>query len=150
ADGPPIMLVNGRRTSGFREIRGIPSEAIERIETFPEEVALQYGYRADQRVVNFVLKADFRSLTAELQGRGLTRGGRTSSEIESNVLRISGGNRWSMELDHERSTPLFESERDLIRDPGSTPYDLIGNVSGLPLGAEIDPALSAGVGSTVR
>ena len=121
ADGQPVMLVNGRRTSGFQEIRGIPSEAIERIETFPEEVALQYGYRADQRVVNFVLKAAFRSVTLELQGRAPVQGGRTTTEVESNILRIAGSNRWSLDVEHETSTPLFESERDIVREPAGDP-----------------------------
>ncbi|GAA0869216.1 hypothetical protein GCM10009116_10520 [Brevundimonas basaltis] len=144
--GQPVMLVNGRRISGFREIAGIPPEAIERVDILPEEVALEYGYRADQRVVNFVLKANFRSITAQVEGRVPTAGGRTVNELETNLLRISGAQRWSMELEYERATPLFESERDLIRDPGSTPYDLTGNISGLPFGDEIDPALSGQVG----
>ena len=144
--GQPVMLVNGRRISGFREIRSLPPEAIERVDILPEEVALDYGYRADQRVVNFVLKSNFRSITAQLEGGTPTAGGRTSTEIDANVLRISGADRWSLELEHERTTPLFESERDLIRDAGSTPYDLIGNISGIPFGTEIDPALSGLVG----
>ena len=53
--GPPITLVNGRRISGFQEIQGIPPEAIERVDILPEEVAVEYGYRPEQRVVNFVL-----------------------------------------------------------------------------------------------
>ncbi|MDO9587024.1 MAG: TonB-dependent receptor plug domain-containing protein [Brevundimonas sp.] len=124
ADGQPVLLVNGRRISGFREIQGIPPEAIERMEILPEEVALEYGYRADQRVVNFVLKNDFRSLTAELSGRGPTQGGRTTTEIKGNNLNISGPTRWSMDAEHERSSPLYESERDIVRervtgDPGT-------------------------------
>ena len=149
ADGQPVLLVNGRRISGFREIRGIPPEAIERMEILPEEVALEYGYRADQRVVNFVLKNDFRSVTTEVTGRAPVQGGRTTAEIKGNVLNISGPTRWSMDAEHERSSPLFESERNIIRDPGSTPFDLIGNVSGIPFGTEIDPVLSAQVGGTV-
>ena len=149
ADGQPVLLVNGRRTSGFQEIQGIPSEAIERVDILPEEVALEYGYRADQRVVNFVLKSQFRSISGELSGRGPTQGGRTTSEIEGNILRIAGPSRWSMDAEHERSSPLFESERDINRVPGSTPFDRIGNISGTPFGTEIDPALSTQVGSVV-
>lgn len=155
--GQPVMLVNGRRISGFREISSIPPEAIERVDILPEEVALEYGYRADQRVVNFVLKNNFRSITTEVEGRVPTAGGRTVSELDANLLRISGAQRWSMELEYERATPLFESERDLMREAGSTPYDLIGNIVGIPtqaeidagLGGEIDPALSGLVGSRV-
>lgn len=146
--GQPVLLVNGRRTSGFQEIRGIPPEAIERVDILPEEVALEYGYRADQRVVNFVLKSAFRSITGQLEGRVATAGGRTSTELDSNALRISGGERWSMDLEVKRSTPLYESERNLRRDPGSSPFDLTGNISGIPYGDEIDPALSLLVGTT--
>jgi hypothetical protein len=146
--GQPIMLVNGRRISGFREIQGIPPEAIERVDILPEEVALEYGYRADQRVVNFVLKSNFRSVTAQIEGRVPTAGGRTTTGLDANLLRISGAQRWSMELEYDRSTPLFESERDLIREPGSAPFDPNGD-----LGAyrTLMPATeSSEVGGTVK
>src|SRR6478672_8366783 len=55
----PILLLNGQRISSFREVRDIPPEAIERLEILPEEVALKYGYSADQRVVNIVLRQRF-------------------------------------------------------------------------------------------
>ncbi|HYC66751.1 TonB-dependent receptor plug domain-containing protein [Brevundimonas sp.] len=156
--GQPVMLVNGRRISGFREIRNLPPEAIERVDILPEEVALEYGYRADQRVVNFVLKSNFRSITTQVEGRVPTAGGRTTTGLDANVLRISGAQRWSMELEYDQSTPLFESERDLNRAAGSTPFDLTGNVSGALIPgaaapdywAEIDPALSGLVGETAR
>lgn len=123
ADGQPVFLVNGRRISGFREIQGVPPEAIERVDILPEEVALEYGYAADQRVVNFVLKSNFRSLTGELAGRMPTQGGRTTTELKGNALTISGPIRWSVDAEHDRSSPLYESERDIVRDPGATPFD---------------------------
>ncbi|HRL06828.1 MAG TPA: TonB-dependent receptor [Brevundimonas diminuta] len=144
--GSPVFLVNGRRISGFREIRGIPPEAIERTEILPEETALSYGYSADQRVVNFVLKADFRSVTMQASARRPDQGGRTMTDLESNILRISGKQRWTLDLEYERDTPLFETERNIVRD--GTPYDLMGNVTA-PGGGEIDPALSALLGQSV-
>ena len=123
ADGPPVFLVNGRRISGFREIQGVPPEAIERVDILPEEVALEYGYAADQRVVNFVLRSNFRSTTTELAGRLPVQGGRTTTEIKGNLLHISGPTRWSVDAEHERSSPLFESERDIVRDAGATVFD---------------------------
>ena len=104
-------------------------------------MAVQFGYRPEQRVVNFVLKSDFRSTTFELTGRVPTQGGRTTYEAEADLLRIAGSNRWSMDLEYERSSPLYESERDIRRDPGAQPFDLIGNVSADPFGDDIDPAL---------
>lgn len=121
--GAPVFLVNGRRISGFQEIRGIPPEAIERTEILPEETALSYGYSADQRVVNFVLKANFRSLTMQASVRRPDQGGRTVSDLESNILRIAGKQRTTLDLEYENDTPLFETERDIQREDGdSTAY----------------------------
>src|SRR5690349_13223406 len=69
SSGRPITLLNGRRISGFREIRDLPPEAIERMEILPEEVALKYGYSADQRVINIVLRRRFNSTNVEARGR---------------------------------------------------------------------------------
>ena len=116
--GSPVFLVNGRRISGFQEIRGIPPEAIERTEILPEETALSYGYSADQRVVNFVLKANFRSLTMQASVRRPDEGGRTVSDLESNILRISRKQRTTLDLEYENDSPLFETERDIQREDG--------------------------------
>ena len=72
--GRPILLLNGQRISGFRELRDLPPEAIERMEILPEEVALKYGYAADQRVVNIVLRRRFNSTNGEVRGRLATEG----------------------------------------------------------------------------
>ncbi|MGA0543912.1 TonB-dependent receptor [Brevundimonas sp. VNH65] len=149
SDAGPVVLLNGRRTTGFQEIRGIPFEAIERTEILPEEVALTYGYSADQRVVNIVLRDTFRQGSVAIQTRGPAQGGRLTSEIDGNFFRIQGADRWNLDLEYERADALFESDRDIVRDPGSQPFDLTGNLRGVPNGAEIDPALSALVGSPV-
>src|SRR3546814_1303682 len=72
--------LNGRRISGFGAVRNIPPEAIAKVEIFPEEVALQYGYSATERVVNFVLKPDFRQVSAEAEAGVPTQGGQFKSE----------------------------------------------------------------------
>jgi len=149
ADAGPIVLLNGRRTTGFQEIRGIPFEAIERTEILPEEVALTYGFSADQRVVNIVLRDTFRQGSASVQARGPSQGGRIAGEIDANFFQIRGSDRWNLDVEHERATALFESERDIVRDPGNQPFDLVGNLRGLTNGAEIDPRLSAQAGSRV-
>lgn len=149
SDAGPVVLLNGRRTTGFQEIRGIPFEAIERTEILPEEVALTYGYSADQRVVNIVLRDAFRQGSVALQTRGPAQGGRLTSEIDGNFFRIQGADRWNLDLEYERADALFESDRDIVRDPGGQPFDLTGNLRGVPNGAEIDPALSALAGSRV-
>jgi hypothetical protein len=117
-DGGPVLLLNGRRISGFSEIRDIPPEAIERVDILPEEVALRYGYRADQRVVNFVLRPRFRAVTGEVEGGIATAGGRESYEVDANFLRLNRAGRFNIDLNYERSAALLESERGIIQaDP---------------------------------
>ena len=146
--GRPAVLLNGKRISGFREIRQYPPEAIARVDVLPEEVALKYGFRADQRVVNIVLRERFRALTAELEAGAATDGGRPRGEAEANYLRIREGRRWNIDIEIEHDAALFESEREIL-PTGSTDSDVIGNVTALTPGGEIDPALSALAGETV-
>jgi hypothetical protein len=147
-DGQPVMLVNGRRISGMQEIRDIPPEAIERFEILPEEVSLTYGYRADQRVVNIVLRRRFRALTNEVGVKAATAGDRNSGDVQSTLFRVQGDQRWLFNGKISHDTPLFETDRDVVRAPSGSPYDLTGNVTGFN-GQPIDPALSALVGSDV-
>ncbi|HEX8263217.1 MAG TPA: TonB-dependent receptor, partial [Allosphingosinicella sp.] len=113
--GRPVILLNGRRISGFAEIRDIPPEAIVRIDVMPEEVALKYGYRADQRVVNFVLRRRFDAYTTEVQGGLATAGGRESYGAELNYLQINRAGRINLGAEYRRAEPLFESERDIVQ-----------------------------------
>jgi len=114
--GRPIILVNGRRIGGFGEVRNLPPEAIAKVEIFPEEVALQYGYAADDRVVNLVLKPNFRQLAFEAEGGIPTEGGRFQSEIEPSFLLIGKNGRINLNAGWEHATMLRESERDLRYD----------------------------------
>lgn len=116
--GQPVVLVNGRRVSGFGEIRNLPPEAIQRVEVFPEEVALDYGYPADQRVINFVLKDNFSSLSAEIEAGVATDGGRNQQELDTTLVRISGRSRFNITAEYNRATPLTEAERDIIQSSG--------------------------------
>ena len=114
-EGRPVVLLNGQRISGFSEIRNIPPEAIQRVDILPEEVALKYGYRADQRVVNFVTRRRFRAVTGELEYGLATDGGRDRQEADFNILRIDRSGRWNIDAEYEHSAPLLESERDIIQ-----------------------------------
>ncbi|HEY0622878.1 TonB-dependent receptor [Sphingomonas sp.] len=147
--GPPVLLLSGRPISGMAEIRGIPPEAIERIDILPEEAALKLGYRADQRVVNFVLRRRFRAITAEADASFATAGGRDGQEFDFGLLRINRDGRINIEVEYERESRLLESDRDIITEALSSPFDRIGNIRGLLPNGEIDPALSALAGTLV-
>jgi hypothetical protein len=113
----PVLLLNGKRISGFRELRDIPAEAISRVEILPEEVALKYGYRADQKVVNFVLRERFRSTSVRVQGATPTEGGNVSGLADVTRLMLGGDKRTTINLHAEGNSALRESERDIDFEP---------------------------------
>src|SRR5438874_6950124 len=83
----PLVLLNGRRVSSYRELRDIPIEAVSRVDILPEEVALKYGYPPDQKVVNVVLQNHFAENVAEVAANtasheGFTGGGADLTSIQ--------------------------------------------------------------------
>jgi hypothetical protein len=128
--GRPVLLLNGQRISGFRELRDIPTEAIERVEILPEEVALKYGYRADQKVVNIVLRQRFRSTAVQVAGTTATDGGYFGGTGDITRLQINRNGRTTYNLHAEGNGMLTEKERDIL-------------VETLPDGATADQALAA-------
>src|SRR5205085_2358211 len=109
----PVLLLNGQRISGFRELRDIPTEAIQRVEILPEEVALKYGYRADQKVVNIVLRQRFRSTVAQVGAGGATDGGYANGAADVTRLMIQRNGRTQFNLHAEGNTMLTEAERNI-------------------------------------
>ena len=145
----PVVLLDGQRISGFQEIRDIPTEAILRVDILPEEVALKYGYSANQKVVNFVLRKRFRAITGELTGGLSTRGDGESGKAEADLLHIRNGQRLNVDVTYQTSAELKESQRDIVSSAQGRPYDFVGNVTAPVQGAEIDPALNALAGTSV-
>lgn len=134
--GGPVLLINGRRISGFQEIQGIPPEAIERFQVLPEEVALSYGYKADQRVVNIILKKNYAALMTQAAATVATDGGRVAPNAGGNRVGINGDRRWNLDVQFSHDPYLLEKDRDIVRSPNGQPFDLVGNVAGVG-GAEI-------------
>ncbi len=113
-NGPPVVLVNGKRVSGFAEIRDLPSEAIQRVEVLPEDVALSFGFTADQRVINFILKDDFQAFTGEVEYGGPITGGRSNTESQTTWLNITKTGRINLSAQYDRDTSLLERERGIV------------------------------------
>ncbi|MEO5586218.1 MAG: hypothetical protein ABIQ81_00845, partial [Novosphingobium sp.] len=114
-DGFPIMLINGQRISSFREMRNLPPEAIRRMEVLPEEVALQFGYPPNQRVVNFILKDNFASKTVEAEYGGPTAGGFDTASFEASLFRTAGKSRLNLTVSADDTSPLTEGERGVTQ-----------------------------------
>lgn len=119
--GQPVILLNGQRIANFRELRNFSPEAIKRVEVLPEEVALRYGFPADQRVINFILKDNYASRAVEFDYRQPWAGGSSQWEIEGSLLQIAGPNRFNLTVSAGDTTPLTEAERPIIQTPGSVP-----------------------------
>ncbi|WOI54744.1 hypothetical protein [Parvularcula sp. LCG005] len=139
--GRPVVLLNGQRISGFREIGEYPPEALARVEVLPEEVALKYGYRADQRVINFVLKPNVSVLAVELESERPTAGQRVVNEASIRRLYVNEDRRWSVDAKLVDRTSLLESERDVVSDSQGTPFAIGGNIGTSPYGGAINGAL---------
>ena len=119
----PVLLLNGQRISSFRELRDIPTEAIQRVEILPEEVALKYGYRADQKVVNIVLRQRFRSTVAQVGGGAATDGGYASGNGDVTRLMIQRNGRTQFNLHAEGNSMLTEAERNILLHQPPEPGD---------------------------
>lgn len=132
----PVILLNGQRISSFRELRDIPTEAISRVEVLPEEVALKYGYRADQRVVNIVLRQRFRSTVALVRPSIATEGGYVAGTGDLTRLLIQRNGRTTLNLHAEGNGMLTEAERDVLLSEqppsGATQKDVLEARSLIP------------------
>jgi hypothetical protein len=145
-DEQPVILLSGRRSS-LAEIRNLPTEAIERMDILPEEAALQFGYGANQKVVNFVLRRRFMGLTSVLEGAMPTAGGNSWQNANINLNKIRRDERLELDIKYSQNSGILESERGVTRAP-QTLFDTVGNITGFG-GGEIDPALSALAGTPV-
>lgn len=141
----PVILLAGRRISGFNEIRDIPPEAILRVEVLPEEAALKYGYSANQRVVNIVLRRFFRATTVEGGFGYATEGGQPGGSGELGYLRIIRDQRLNLDLKVNGQAALTEDERNLISRTSGQGFDPAGNVLPAPGQTLIDPALPVAI-----
>jgi iron complex outermembrane receptor protein len=159
----PAILINGRRISGFNEVRNIPTEAIQRVDILPEEAALTYGFSANQRVVNIVLKSSFGAQMVDLGGGASFAGGGASYQAETSTTRIAGERRFNLSLKYNRQDALTESDRNvtpLATDPtlnlaggaaDQRPYrTLQGKTDKTSLNAVYTQPIFAGIKATVN
>lgn len=139
AGNAPVVLINGRPVDGDRSILSYPPEALNRVAVLKPDAAAQYGYPADRRVVNLVLKKHFSSMNLDAGGLGATRGGQYGGELSAGRVTIDGPTRWNVLARLSSDTALRKSARDIVPAPGI--FDVTGYVAA-PDGGEIDPALS--------
>ncbi|MBJ6121975.1 TonB-dependent receptor [Sphingomonas sp. BT553] len=137
--GDPVLLLNGRRVSGFGEMQDIPPEAIERTEILPEQDAVRFGFPPTVRVMNFITRKQFRSVAVQQLGGTSTEGGGATNYAEIISTRIDGPRRTSLSASHLRQNRILQSQRDIVPDPDIL-FALQGNVTGTNSGS-LDPRL---------
>lgn len=112
--GMPVILLNGQRISSFREMRNLPPEAIRKMEVLPEEVALRYGFPANQRVINFILRDNFSSRSIQAEYNAPTRGGFAETEFGAGLFAVTKTSRFSLNVEANDASMLTERERGLL------------------------------------
>ena len=155
--GGPVVLLNGQRISGFSELRDLPPEAILRVQVLPEEVALQYGFSPDQRVVNFILKENFRAVTVDVENGFSTAGARLESELQGSLVRIGKLGRVTLGTQYNRETRVLESDRGIIQRAPVFPVDdagayrtLLPATDSLKLNAVVNRKVTDTVAATIN
>ena len=104
---PPIVLVNGQRIAGFSSIKDFPPETVRRIEIFPPKVALEYGYGLDQKVVNVVLRDNYRALTLLGRYTAAPENWRGVYRAKIDLIRIGANSHSNLALDFLHEDPIF-------------------------------------------
>ena len=118
----PLVLLNGRRVSSYRELRDIPIEAISRVDILPEEVALKYGYPPDQKVVNVVLQNHFGETVEQVAANTASHDGFTGGSGDATRILLSGNQRTTLNLHAGTSDILRGAQRSLVEQQ----YESVG------------------------
>lgn len=145
----PVFLLNGKRLKNIGEIRRYPARAIMRVDVFPPDVAVRYGYAPTQKVLNIVLRPRFRENSVEVEGQTSDQFDYASQGVTATSLLINRDKRTFVSAGYSRSDKLLASKRLSNGRYNSLPYSLQGNIGPAEGNSEIDPALSDLVGGPV-
>ncbi|HWW11170.1 MAG TPA: TonB-dependent receptor, partial [Brevundimonas sp.] len=120
-DRPPVLIINGRQVVNPGDFMGFPPDALVRVEVLPQQAAAIYGEDPSSRVLNLVLKPEFRSRDAFLKAARPTAGGTSSLSADARQSEIHGNDTRQYGVQLSRDTALRAEERpDYMRDhPGS-------------------------------
>lgn len=147
----PRILINGRPADTTITVGTLPSEAIARIEILPPDTATNYGEQVNGRVINLVLKSQFR--TTQFNEQATVNRDASYPDLSVGLQRtnLDGDSQTSVLGNFSRVAPRFnkvnaDQSSSLIR-PGSTSVLLSGQIQRAVQEATMI-ALSAGIGQT--
>jgi hypothetical protein len=116
----PLILLNGRRVSSYRELRDIPIEAVSRVDILPEQVALKYGYPPDEKVVNVVLQNNFEESVAQIAGNTASQDGYTGGGGDFTRILLAPKRRTTLNLHAGTDNILRGAQRSLVEQQYET------------------------------
>jgi hypothetical protein len=137
-DGP-VVLVNGKRVSGINEVKDLPTESVLRVDILPEEVALRYGYDAQAKVVNVILRRRVRARVGNLSAGAATQGQGQNGAGDVTWTRIRDNNRTNVALRASGQDSLLESDRGVSSDSTGA-IDPTGTLGTQAAGRTLQPA----------
>lgn len=121
-EGAPIIVVNGRRLANASDFLRFPPDALMRVEALPAEAAGLFGGDAGQRVINIVMRPQFRSRDAFVAATVPTAGGTTGTRGDLRQSEIRDEATLQFGVEGSRVTALWSDERpDTEFDPRGAP-----------------------------
>lgn len=112
---PPVLLLNGRRVANPLDIAQLPTEAIERLDIYPPQLAARFGLRSDLKILNIVTFEKFASVFGLGKGRVASEGGFSGADGAVDLVRLNGDLRLGLGASYRRSSNLTELERNVVQ-----------------------------------
>ncbi len=111
---PPTIIVNGRRVVNAGDFMRFAPDALTRVELLPPEAATAFGEPPSRRIVNIVLRPEYRSRDARLRGGRPTGGGRSLLAADARQGEILNSDTRQFGLKLSRETALVAGERPAV------------------------------------
>jgi hypothetical protein len=108
----PRILISGRPADTTISVSGLPSEAIARIEILPPETATSYGEPANGRVINIVLKSEFKSIQLNQETAHFRDALFPNLSMGLQSTNLSGDSQTSLSASLNRVAPRFDKLHD--------------------------------------
>ncbi len=106
-------LINGKPANGIRSVNDLPPESIAKIQVLSPQAAAAIGESPTRRVINVVLKSQFRQGTGNLTAKAATAGRGTSVNGNASMLKLVDNNIQNFAVYASKTDPLLEAQRGI-------------------------------------
>lgn len=146
---PFSVIVNGRRLADISDLEDIPPEALASVDILPNSSAGRYGYSAENKVLNLVLKKNFASLTTDAGLRVPTERGGDGANTAFRYVKIRNEKRFNAALSGQATEALQARDRENLLDNSNEDAALLPYRTLLPSNRTIAlrPGMAIPIGS---